>query len=355
MEAAPLGAINLGFGEPTFDTPKAILQAAHRAVDAGRLGYTPTAGIPELRQAIADYSGSELGADSVLVTVGTQEALFATMLAWLDLGDEVLVPDPGFPAYPAIARLAGARPVSYPLSASEGFRFHTESLESRITPRTRALILNSPANPTGGIISREELRKVAELAREQQLLVISDEVYGEIYFADRPPSYLDVSSDGVVVSSLSKSASMTGWRLGWVAGAAERIEPIRVVHQYAVTCAPTHSQKAALAAFGSDGMRQAETFRGELRKRRDLLGELVEKRLGLRCHIPEATFYTLIEAAPAGDSLRVAMELVKRARVITIPGAAFGKEAGRFLRLSFSGSKEDIRAGIERLANSLQR
>jgi aspartate/methionine/tyrosine aminotransferase len=206
MEAAPLGAINLGFGEPTFDTPKAILQAAHRAVDAGRLGYTPTAGIPELRQAIADYSGSELGADSVLVTVGTQEALFATMLAWLDLGDEVLVPDPGFPAYPAIARLAGARPVSYPLSASEGFRFHTESLESRITPRTRALILNSPANPTGGIISREELRKVAELAREQQLLVISDEVYREIYFADRPPSYLDVSSDGVVVSSLSKSA-----------------------------------------------------------------------------------------------------------------------------------------------------
>ena len=175
LEAAPRDAINLGLGEPIFDTPRAILRAAHQTLDEGRLGYTATAGLPELRQAIAEYSGDRISPDSVLVTVGAQEALFATMLAWLGPGQEVLVPDPGFPAYPAIARLAGASPVAYPLSASEGFRFSAGALEPLISPRTRVLVLNSPGNPTGVIIPLEELRKVAKLAAKHELLVISDE------------------------------------------------------------------------------------------------------------------------------------------------------------------------------------
>ena len=353
LEAAPPDAINLGFGEPTFDTPRAILRAAHETLDQGRLGYTATAGLPELRQAIAEYSGDRISPDSVLVTVGAQEALFATMLAWLAPGQEVLVPDPGFPAYPAIARLAGASPVAYPLRASEGFQFSAAALESLISPRTRALVLNSPANPTGVIIPLAELRAVAKLAAEHDLLVISDEVYREIYFGERPPSYLDVSTDGVVVSSFSKFASMTGWRLGWAVCTPERMEPIRVIHQYAVTCAPAHSQKAAVAAFGTDAQREAESFRRELGHRRDLLATLVRERLGLSPLIPEATFYMLIEAAPAGDSLRTAMELVEQARVITIPGAAFGEEASRFLRLSFSVEEQEIRHGIERLRGAV--
>ena len=355
LEAAPPDAINLGFGEPTFDTPRAILRAAHQTLDEGRLGYTATAGLPELRQAIAEYSGDRISPDSVLVTVGAQEALFATMLAWLGPGQEVLVPDPGFPAYPAIARLAGASPVTYPLSASHGFRFSADALESLISPRTQALVLNSPANPTGVIIPLEELRKVAKLAAEHELLVISDEVYREIYFGERPPSYLDVSTDGVVVSSLSKFASMTGWRLGWAVSPPERIEPIRVIHQYAVTCAPAHSQKAALAAFGTEAQREAESFRRRLRHRRDLLATLVRERLGFSPLVPDATFYMLIEAAPAGDSLGTSMELVEQARVITIPGAAFGEEASRFLRLSFSVEEEEIRAGVERIRGTLNR
>ena len=355
LEVAPPDAINLGFGEPTFDTPRAILRAAHHALDESRLCYTATAGLPELRQMIAEYSGERISRDSVLVTVGAQEALFATMLAWLGPGQEVLVPDPGFPAYPAIARLAGASPVTYPLSASQGFRFSADALESLISPRTQALVLNSPANPTGVIIPLEELRKVAKLAAEHELLVISDEVYREIYFGERPPSYLDVSTDGVVVSSLSKFASMTGWRLGWAVAAPERIEPIRVIHQYAVSCAPAHSQKAALAAFGTEAQREMESFRGRLKHRRDLLATLVRERLGFSPLVPDATFYMMIEAAPAGDSLGTAVELVERARVITIPGAAFGEEASRFLRLSFSVEEKVICAGVERIRGTVKR
>ena len=311
MEAAPPDAINLGFGEPTFETPAPIVKAAHEALDGGRLGYTANAGLPELRRAIANYAGAGLREDSVLVTVGAQEALFAIAMAWLDPGDEVLVPDPGFPAYPAVVRLAGAVPVAYPLPASQGFRFRAQILDSLLSPRTRAVILNTPANPTGVVTSREELHHVAELAAAHDLLVISDEVYRELYFGERPPSYLDVSSDGLVVSSLSKSASMTGWRVGWAAGAAERLEPIKVLHQYAVTCAPTHSQKAALSAFGAEGISAAESFRRELRKRRDVRVELVTDRLRLPFQVPEATFFMLVEAAPSGRSLDVAMELVE--------------------------------------------
>ena len=354
FEAAPVDAINLGLGEPNFDTPRAILRAAHETLDEGRLGYTATAGLPALRRAIAEYSNDRLDPDSVLVTVGAQEALFSTMLAWLGPGQEVLVPDPGFPAYPAIARLAGAMPVCYPLSAEEGFQFSAAALEPLITPRTQALVLNSPANPTGVVIPLEELRAVARLAEKHELLVISDEVYREIYFDERPPSYLDVSTDGIVVSSLSKFASMTGWRLGWALGKPERMEPIQVVHQYSVTCAPAHSQKAALAAFGSDAQRDAESFRHDLRHRRDLLATLARERLGLSPRIPGATFYMLLEAAPAGDSLRTAMELVTQTRVITIPGAAFGEQASRFLRLSFSVEEGEIREGIERIRSALR-
>ena len=353
LEAAPTDAVNLGFGEPNFDTPRAIVRAAHETLDGGRLGYTATSGLAALRQAIAEYSGHRLSPDSVLVTVGAQEALFATMLAWLGPGQEVLVPDPGFPAYPAITRLAGALPIPYPLSAKVGFQFSAAALESLISPRTRALVLNSPANPTGVIIPLEELRAVARLAAKHELLVISDEVYREIYYGERPPSYLDASTDGVVVSSFSKFASMTGWRLGWAIGTPERMEPIRVIHQYAVTCAPAHSQKAALAAFGTDAQREAESFRRELGQRRDLLAMLVRERLGLSPLIPEATFYMLIEAAPKGDSLRAAMQLVEQAQVITIPGAAFGEEASRFLRLSFSVEEEAIRQGVERIRGAL--
>lgn len=353
LEAASPDAINLGFGEPTFDTPRSIVLAAHASLDESRLGYTATAGLPTLRSAIAAYSGEFLDAESVLVTVGSQEALFVALMAWVDPGQEVLVPDPGFPAYEAITRLAGATPVAYPLTAATGFRFDAQALEPLVSSRTRAIVLNSPANPTGGIIPAEELRKVEAIAARHDLLVVSDEVYREIYFDARPPSYLDVSDDGIVVSSLSKSASMTGWRLGWAVGSRERLAPVRVVHQYAVTCAPTHSQAAALAAFGEEAKRDAASFRRRLLERRDLLASLVRERLGLTPHVPEGAFYMLVEAAPGGDSVKVAMDLVERAKVIAIPGAAFGEETSRYLRLSFSVGEDTMREGIERLREGL--
>ncbi|MFQ5743112.1 MAG: pyridoxal phosphate-dependent aminotransferase [Acidobacteriota bacterium] len=354
FDAAPPEAINLGLGEPTFDTPGAILAAAHAALERGRLGYTANAGLPELRRAIAARADAGPDEDSVCVTAGASEALLASMLARLGPGDEVLVPDPGYPAYPAIARLAGAKPVAYRLRAEEGFRFTATSLAQAVTAKTRAVVLNSPANPTGTVIPADQLEQVAQLAACHDLLVISDEVYREIYFGERPASYLQVSADGLIIGSLSKMASMTGWRLGWVIGPPAIIRPITVVHQYAVTCAPTLSQMAALAALGDEATLQLEAMRNRFLAHRDLMVERVQNRLGFPYLLPQGAFYLLVEAAPVGNSLAVALELLERARVITVPGAAFGQQADRFLRLSFSASKDDIREGIDRLAACLR-
>jgi aspartate/methionine/tyrosine aminotransferase len=351
LSAAPPGAINLGFGEPDLATPPSIVEAARAAIERPRLGYSPNAGLPELREAVARAYGPEgAGPDGVSVTVGAAEALLVAMLSWVDPGDEVLVPDPGYPAYAAIARIAGATPVPYRLPASTGFQLDPGALEAAMSPRTRLLILNTPANPSGRVMDEAALRTVRDLARSRDLLVVSDEVYRDLRFGGRAPSYLDVEDDAVVVGSLSKSASMTGWRVGWVLGPPERIRWMTVTHQYAVTCAPTHSQWAALAAFEAPARRALEAWVDVLERRRDLLCELVERRLGWRTVRPEGTFYVLVEAAPGGGSLELAMRLLERARVITIPGEAFGREAEGFLRLSFSLPEEDIREAVDRIA-----
>ena len=349
FDAAPPDAINLGLGEPMFETPLPIVTAAREALDRPCLGYTPNAGLPELRVAIADAHRSS--PESVCVTVGAAEALMITMLAWLQAGDEVLVPDPGYPSYAAVARLAGARPVPYLLSADDGFAFDAARLRPLLTTATAAIVINSPSNPTGTVISYEELKQVAELAEDHGLVVISDEVYREIYFGERPASFLDVSKRGFVIGGLSKSAAMTGWRLGWVIGPAEHLWPVEMAHQYAVTCAPALSQRAALAAFSPEVSLAMQVVRAELREQRELMARLVAERLTMPFHQPTGAFYMLVQAVPPGrSSLDMALDLARLSSVITAPGSAFGEVAAQWLRLSFCGSQQDIRAGIDRIA-----
>ena len=349
-DAAPDDAINLGLGEPTFDTDQSIVSAARGSLDAGRLPYTPNAGLPALRAAIAERAHGRFSADSVCVTVGATGALLASIFATVDQGDEVLVPDPGFPSYAAVAAIAGAQPVRYPMTSVEAFRFSCDALEPFISERTSVVVINSPSNPTGHVASRDQLERLAELADAHELTVISDETYNEIYFGERPTSYHEVSERGIVVSCLSKTESMTGWRLGWAIGPRDLARAMTVVNQYAVTCAPTLSQQAALAALASGFDARAARLRESLDRHRRLIIELVEAHLEIPFIDPQGAFFLLLEAAPHGSSLDVALDVLDKTGVITVPGAGFGHQAEHFLRLSFSATEDEIREGIRRLS-----
>jgi aspartate/methionine/tyrosine aminotransferase len=350
FEKAPPGAINLGLGEPAFATAREILDGAREALDSGRLGYTFNGGIAPLRELVADRSPGHRGADSVCITVGANGGLLGSMLASVDAGDEVLVPDPGFPTYAATASLAGARPVPYRMDAGGGFRFSAAALRPLITPATRAVVINSPSNPTGHVIAETELEQLAQIADDEDLMVISDEVYQNFYYGQRSPSYLDVSSRGLVVNSLSKTEAMTGWRIGWVVGPPEFIAAITAINQHSVTCAPTLSQRAALVALSAGSEERAAQTRADFGRRRQLMLETIDRELKLPRIEPDGAFFVLVEAAPKGDSLEMALDILDNTEVITVPGSAFGDEAARFLRLSFAASEADIAEGLGRLA-----
>lgn len=350
FEKAPPGAVNLGLGEPAFDTAAEILDSAHRVLDEGRLGYTFNGGIAELRELVANRSPGHRGADSVCITVGANGGLLGSMLASVDFGDEVLVPDPGFPTYAAAAALAGARAVRYRMEAAGGFRFSAAALRPLITPATRAVVINSPSNPTGHVIAETELAQLAQIADDEDLMVISDEVYQNFYYGERCSSYLDVSSRGLVVNSLSKTEAMTGWRIGWVVGPPEFIAAITAINQHSVTCAPTLSQRAALVALSTGSEERAEQTRADFVRRRQLMLDTIDRELEMARIAPEGAFFVLIEAVPAGNSLEVALDILDKTEVITVPGVAFGDQAARFLRLSFAASEADITEGLGRLA-----
>ena len=214
FEKAPPGAINLGLGEPAFQTAPEILATAHQALDGGRLGYTFNGGMPELRALVAERSPGDRGPESVCVTVGANGGLLGSMLASVDAGDEVLVPDPGFPTYEALATLAGATPVRYRMKPENGFRFEAAALQELVRPSTRAIVINTPSNPTGHVIARDELEALARIAQDNDLTVISDEVYQHFYYGEPAPSYADVSDRGLVVNSLSKTEAMTVIEIG---------------------------------------------------------------------------------------------------------------------------------------------
>jgi aspartate aminotransferase len=351
FEKAPADAINLGLGEPAFATAAVIVDAARTVLDTEQLRYTFNGGIRELRELIAERAPGEHTVDSVCVTVGANGALLGSMLASVDAGDEVLVPNPGFPTYEAITSLAGAHPVRYPMSADDGFCFSAAALETLITGKTRAIVINSPSNPTGRIIPESELESLALLADTHDLVVISDEVYREFHYRVPCPSFLDVSDRGLVINSLSKTEAMTGWRIGWVVGPPEFIGAITAVNQHSVTCAPALSQRAALRALGDGADERAAGTRADFDRRRRLMLDTIDAQLGLPRVEPDGAFFVLLEAAPGGDSLEMTLDILEKTNVITVPGVAFGQEASRFLRLSFAATEVDIVEGLRRLAD----
>lgn len=355
-DAAPPGSINLGLGEPDFLTPEVIRAEATRVIREERLGYTPNAGLPALRQRIAEYHSDglrqALTADSVCVTNGAEEALFAVMLATLNPGDEIALPDPSFSAYATIAEIAGARVVPYALPAAQGFRFDCREFERSLSSKTRLALVVSPSNPTSRVLTPADLQFIADCLRGTDVYVIADEIYRELYFAERPASLAEVYDKTIVVSGLSKMMSMTGWRLGWAAGDAEVIRYVTVMHQYVSACASAVSQRAALVAFTDEGRAATEAMREALRQRREVMTTAIERELGLPYVAGEGGFYVMLDISRYGEAEDVAIKLLEE-RVITVPGDAFGEQGRGYLRLSFSIEPALIEEAIRRLAQGL--
>jgi len=356
-DRAPAGAINLGLGEPDFPTPAIIRQQAIRFINQENIRYTPNAGLLELRRAIAEYYGDAAKYEGVCVTNGSEEALFLALMTLVNPGDEVLVPDPGYVAYPTIVKLAGGAPVFYKLPAKKDFDLEAQDFQQKVSAKTKAVIVISPSNPTGRVLERSDLEFMAHALRDSQAIIISDEIYRELYFGhERPASIADFYPRTIVISGLSKSHAMTGWRLGWVYGDPEIIRHLIVLHQYATTCASTISQHAGLAAFTDEGRAAQEKLRAALRARRDFLIDLIDSQLAgeftstdrLHRVIPDGAFYLMLEVSRFGKSLVVAEQLLNH-QVIAIPGAAFGEDGEGYLRLSFATDFETLREGVRRI------
>ena len=356
FDRARPGSINLGLGEPDLDTPEVIKRAAVRVINEEHNGYTNQAGLELLRERVAtNYPQLNLRPEQVIITAGSQEALYLALITLVDEGDEVLLPNPGFVAYPTIVRMAGGVPKFYPLPAADGFRFDAEAFRRSLSPRTKVVVSISPSNPTGRALSSTDLSAMADALQDVNAFVISDEIYRDLYYTDERPESISAFYDRtIVISGLSKSMSMTGWRLGWICGDAGVIRSALVLHGYVTTCASTISQKAALAAWTDEAEKARAETRKTFRQRRDHLLDLILSRLDLRAVPPDGAFYTMVDVSHYGSSMQVADAMLEQG-VITVPGLGFGSEGEGFLRVSFCADLPQLTEGIERIGAALKR
>ena len=354
FDRARPGSINLGLGEPDLPTPEVIREAAVRAIVEEQNGYTSHAGLPALREKVAaEYPYLQGRPERVVITAGSQEALYLALLTLVDEGDEVLLPNPGFVAYPTIVRMAGGTSNFYRLPGENGFAFELDEFRRALTPRTKVVVCISPSNPTGRTLTNEDLANIGDALRDHGAYLISDEIYRDLYYTPEQPGSLSSFYDRtIVIAGLSKSMSMTGWRLGWVCGDEELIRAMLVLHGYVTTCASTVSQKASLVAWSDEAEEARAGFRQTFRARRDHLLELIDGVLGLRAVTPDGAFYTMVDVSKYGSSMKVAEALLEE-KVITVPGAAFGSEGEGFLRVSFCADHETLAEGVRRIEKGL--
>jgi aminotransferase len=351
------GVIHLEIGEPDFSTPPSIVAASFRAVAAGMTHYTPSAGLPELRSRIAEGLTSELGiafdpAEAV-VTAGGMEALLLAMLVTVGPGDEVIVPSPAWPNYEAHVLLCGGTIKRLRLEESQGFRLDPMVLRNAISKKTKALILNSPHNPTGSVLDDERLEAVANLARDRDLLVFADEAYACLTFDGRLfrsiASLAGMKDRTVIVRTFSKSHAMTGWRVGYLVAPRTLAERAARLHEHTSACASSVSQAAALAAFDVPAETTGKMVR-EYEGRRDLLVRGLESIPGLRVSKSEGAFYLFVAVDAFGiPALELAKRLLLEQRVAVAPGTAFGPDGEGYIRLCFASSREDLQEAVRRM------
>jgi len=354
--------ISLGVGEPDFDTPLKVREEAKRSLDKGQTTYTSNSGLQELRDEIAAYTERTIGvkynpASEVLITVGGSEAIDAALRCMLNPGDEVLLPEPAFVSYHPCTIMADGVPVPIPLQDKNDFRLTVEELKAAYTPQSKILILSFPNNPTGAIMTAEDLAPIAEFCVENDLYVISDEIYSELsYKGDHVSiaSFPGMRERTLVINGFSKGFAMTGWRLGWVCGPELIIEQILKLHQYAIMCAPTTSQYAAIVAL-RDCADEVVHMRKAYNERREfLLAEF--DRLGISCFEPFGAFYLFPSIEKFGlSSDDFAMRILEEERLAVVPGTAFGASGEGFLRLCYAYSMEELKEAIVRLERFISR
>ena len=355
--------ISLGIGEPDFDTPWHVRNMAIRSLEKGRTQYTANAGMLELKQEISAYLNRRFQLqydpkDQVIVTVGGSEAIDLAMRTVVCPGDEVLVPSPSFVCYGPIATLAGGVPVPIYTRAEDNFKLTAELLKQHITPKTKLLVLPFPNNPTGAIMDRNDLEAIAAVLRDTDITVLSDEIYAELTYCEgRHVSIAEI--DGmkdrtILVSGFSKAYAMTGWRLGYVCGHADFIKVMLKVHQYALMCAPTTSQFAAVEAM-RNGDEDIALMRREYNYRRRLIVDGFNE-IGLSCFEPEGAFYCFPCIQSTGmSSEEFCRELLLKEHVALVPGDAFGESGEGFVRASYAYSLEHIKTALNRIRNFLGR
>ena len=355
-------AISLGVGEPDFDTPWRIREEGIYSLERGRTFYTSNAGLQELKDEISKYMERLIGVSydakhEVLVTVGGSEAIDIALRAMLDPGDEVLIPQPSYVSYDPCTILADGVPVSIPLKNENEFKLTKEELEAVITPKTKILVMPFPNNPTGAIMTREELEPIAEVVKEHDLYVISDEIYGELTYKGGHTSIASLpgmKERTLVINGFSKGFAMTGWRLGFVCGPQIIMDQMLKIHQYAIMCAPTNSQYAAVEALRNgddDVIKMRESYNG---RRRYLLHAFAE--MGLPCFEPLGAFYAFPCIKEFGmTSDEFASRLLKEEKVAVVPGSAFGECGEGYLRISYAYSLEDLKKALDRMADFVKR
>ncbi len=354
FERALPESINFGLGEPDLPTPQFLRDEAARVARDEQNGYTSHPGMPALRTKIAEqYPHLELPMTGVVVTCGSQEAMTDAFMCCVDEGDEVLLPDPSFPAYDACTRLAQGEPVYYRLPADTEFAFDIDEFRSKITSKTKAAVVISPSNPTGKVMTAEDYKQIASALEGTGIWLLSDEIYSDLYFGERPHSASEFYDRTIIISGLSKSLSMTGWRLGWAACSdPEMINAIQVLHGFTTVCAATIVQKASLLAWTDEAEAAKQNARDVYKKRGEYLVDLFDKELGLKATRPEGAFYTMLDVRELGDDIEIAEKCLQN-RVITVPGVAFGNEAKGFLRISFCNTEEKMAEGVRRMKEAL--
>ncbi len=351
--------VNLGIGEPDFATPQPIVEAAQKGIEEGSTHYTPNAGTEQLRLAVAEklnrVNRIPARADkNIIITCGAMGGLYLTLRSVLNKGDEVLLPRPSWTNYEAQIVLSAGRVVSVPTGVENGFAVTPRALEKKITAQTKALIINTPANPTGGIYTRTSLEGIAELARKHELLVISDEVYEKFIWEGCEhisiASLPGMAERTVTINSFSKSYAMTGWRVGYTAGSEELIRAMTKLQEDIYACAPSVSQAAAVAALARDEECTASMI-GEYKKRREYILSRLCDIPKIKVTAPLGSFYVFIDIRETGmGSDELALELLKKGRVCVIPGSAFGKEGEGYVRISYTAGCEKLAVATNRIA-----
>ena len=356
LEAQGRSVIHLEIGEPDFPTPAHIVEAAKRALDQGWTHYGPTQGFPELREAVAEYISRtrsiQVGPQHVSIVPGGKPIIFFTMLALLEPGDEVIYPNPGFPIYESMTRTLGATPVPIPLIESRGFSFDLDLLASKLTPRTKMLVINSPQNPTGGSIPASDIRHLADLVRDRDLMILSDEIYSRIYYGDAPVSIASLPGmleKTIILDGFSKTYAMTGWRMGYGVMPEWLVEAVNKLMVNSNSCTASFTQRAGIAALR--GPQDAvDRMVAEFRRRRDAFCAGLNQIPGFTCTVPGGAFYAFANVTATGmGSKELADFLLQEAGVACLNGAAFGQYGEGYIRFSYANSLDNLMEAVARI------